>query len=314
MKILVTGATGFVGTKLCHKLFADNHEVIALTRSKVKALAHFSLPIAAITEQELSLEFINSLDGVINLKGENIAAKRWSQKQKNLIWSSRVDGTKNLVKLLNERKTNLKFFIQASAIGFYPINQTTALTEDLAAGNEYLSKLCNAWEKEAQQLEKTDRLVINRIGVVLGKEGGALAKLLPIFKLGGGGPIGNGKMKMSWIHVDDLVEIFFQEVNNVNYKGIFNAVSPEIITNTVFTKALAKAVGMPAIFPVPEFMLKLIFGEMSTIMLDGQIVDCQNLKKLNHQFLFPNIQNALDDIVKKRVSDKNGKKKTISST
>ncbi len=155
---------------------------------------------------------------------------------------------------------------------------------------------------------------MTRIGVVLGSEGGALAKLLPLFKLGAGGPIGNGQMLMSWIHVADLVEIFHKAVHSHEYKGVINATAPQVVSNKTFTKALASAVGMPALFPAPPFMLKLVFGEMSTIMLDGQHVECGTLKSLNHQFLFPEIGPALNDIVNLKVSDKTGKKKLISST
>jgi uncharacterized protein len=314
MKILVTGATGFVGTKLCHKLFEENHELFILSRNPTKAKEHFSLPFTFVSFNDLSLELINSLDGVINLMGENISAKRWSEKQKEVLWSSRIDGTKNLVSLLNKRDKKLKFFIQASAIGYYPVNLIAKITETTPLGEGFLSKLCAAWEKEAQALNQTERIVITRIGVVLGSEGGALAKLLPLFKLGAGGPLGSGQMLMSWIHVADLVELFIQAVKNPQYEGVINATAPQVVSNKTFTKALASAVGMPALFPAPPFMLKLVFGEMSTIMLDGQHIECAQLKSLNHKFLFPEINSALKDIVNFRLSDKSGKKKLISST
>jgi hypothetical protein len=170
------------------------------------------------------------------------------------------------------------------------------LDESSNHGKGFLSKVCEDWEKEALKITKTKRTLITRVGVVFGNTGGALEKLLPVFKLGGGGPIGNGKQVMSWIHVKDLVNIYIKAIENDQYSGVVNAVSPEVTTNKEFTKALAQAVGRLALFPVPPMMLKIIFGEMSSIILDSQNIKAKALNDLGHNFLYPNVFDALSEI------------------
>ena len=307
MNILITGGTGFVGGHLVKALIKQNHQVTILTRDASKYNQNKSLPVNYISwnpEKDLAPKnaFVNGqgekiVDVVINLMGENISNRRWSTAQKKKIFNSRILGTKNLVSAIEKYlPSNLDLFISTSAIGLYEANTDIELNEDGIMGKGFLPNVCQEWESATNTLSKTNRKLIARVGVVFGNNGGALQKLLPIFKLGGGGPIGNGKQVMSWIHVADLVNIFIKAISNENYKGVVNAVSPNAISNTEFTKAFARAVHRPAFFPVPPFMLRLIFGEMASIILDSQIVRPKALTSLGHQFLYPGIQEAMDEV------------------
>ena len=251
MKVLITGGTGFVGGYLVKKLIKAGHEVNIVTRNPKKYQKHNTLPIKYIgwdpEFEELPREATVSLKGekvdvVINLQGENISAKRWSQKQKDKIYNSRIHGTKNLVQGLERHLIEpLDLFISTSAVGIYPSNTDEELTEESAEANNFLAGVCKDWEKEATKLTKTKRTLITRVGVVFGNNGGALEKLMPIFKLGGGGPIGAGKQIMSWIHVKDLVNIYLKAMENENYSGTINAVGPNPVSNSIFTKAFGKS-------------------------------------------------------------------------
>lgn len=307
MKILITGATGFVGGHLIRELVKNNHSVKVLTRDASKYQTQNALPVEYFSwnpEAELPPKeaFIDKngnkdVDVAINLMGENISNRRWSTAQKKKIFNSRILGTNNLVSAINKYlQSPLELFISTSAIGLYEANTTETLNENGILGKGFLPNVCQEWEAAAQKIEKTKRLLITRVGVVFGNNGGALQKLLPIFKIGGGGPIGNGKQIMSWIHVKDLVNIYVKAIENEKYKGVVNAVSPNPISNAEFTKAFAKAVHRPAFFPVPPFMLRLIFGEMASIILDSQIVKPKALIDIEHRFLFPEIQDAMNEI------------------
>ena len=306
MKVLITGGTGFVGGYLVKKLIKAGHEVNIVTRNPKKYQKHNTLPVKYVgwdpEFEELPREATVSLKGekvnvVINLQGENISAKRWSQKQKDKIYNSRIHGTKNLVQGLERHLIEpLDLFISTSAVGIYPSNTDEELTEESTEANNFLAGVCKDWEKEANKLTKTKRTLITRVGVVFGNNGGALEKLMPIFKLGGGGPIGAGKQIMSWIHVKDLVNIYLKAMENENYSGTINAVGPSPVSNSIFTKAFGKAVQRPAFFPVPPFMLKIIFGEMSCIILDSQKVLPKKLNELGHEFLYPEIYSAMLEI------------------
>lgn len=307
MKLLITGATGFVGARLVRKLVKDGHEVSVLSRNRSNAIEKLGVPVDVYEWNPLSgpapQKAVDHAEVIINLMGENISAKRWSDKQKEKIYNSRVIGTENLVKSINQRSENLKAFISTSAVGIYPKNTSSELTEDSSIADDFLATVCKDWESSASKCEKTERLFIPRVGVVFGEEDGALAKLLPIFKIGGGGPIGSGKGIMSWIHVDDLVDIYYQASFDSKYKGVANAVSPNPVSNKDFTKCLGTAVGMPAFFPVPPFMLQLIFGEMASIILDSQTVIPEFLNGIGHEFKNPGIQEALNEITNKKKNE-----------
>ena len=218
------------------------------------------------------------VDAVINLMGENISTKRWTAQQKDKIFQSRVKGTANLVRSIQQYGQQVQSVISTSAIGIYPVNDNNELDEDSPkADSGFLPHVCNAWEKALSPLSPL-RTVIIRTGIVLGKKGGALKRLLPIFKMAGGGPIGRGKHFMSWIHVKDLAHLYTTAIENDMFSGIYNGVSPRYVTNQEFTKALSQSLGMPAVFPVPPFMLKILFGEMSTIMLNSQKIVSKRIR------------------------------------
>ena len=237
----------------------------------------------------------------MNLHGENIASKRWSQSQKYKITSSRVRGTENLVEAINRYNINLKSFVSSSAVGYYPSNNgETLINEETTAGVGFLSDVCKKWEAATDKLPPQMRKVILRISVVFGNGGGALARLAPIFKIGAGGNIGSGTAWMPWIHIEDLARLFIEAGINEQYQGVYNAVAPELIQNRDFTRALASSLGRPAIFPVPPIMLKIFFGEMSSVILDSQKITSTRLDKSGFKFEYGQIQRALNDLFKKR--------------
>lgn len=302
MKILLTGATGFVGTRLIEKLLTAGHELHILSRSthhqERPGVKFFHWPN---TSQRPPVESISGIDGVINLMGENIAAKRWTDEQKRILRASRVDSTLNLTALINEnRKEPLSFFISSSAVGIYPVNTNETLDESSRNGRNFLAQLCQDWESAALTIKNTKRSVIVRTAVVLESHGGALQKMLPPFKLGLGGPIGDGNHVMSWIHLDDLVAIFTKAVTDESMSGIYNGSAPHPVNNFDFTKALGNALHRPTLFPVPELALKLAFGEMSSVILDSQSIISKRLSEVNFQFAYPTIESALEKIFGKK--------------
>lgn len=305
MKVLVTGATGFVGTPLVRQLKSLGHNVVVLSRSPAKARAHFNGEVEAISAADgnghLSAADLAGVEAVINLMGENISGGRWSDERKQSIRDSRVIGTQRLVESFAKlNQSALKVFINASAVGIYPSNTGDVLTESSQNGSGFLADVCRDWEDQASRIKKSHpqvRLAIFRLGVVLGPDGGALAKMLLPFKMGVGGKIASGKQMMSWVHLDDLVNIFSASVTDERYNGIFNATAPAPVSNERFTKALGSALGRPTLFPVPAIALKVMFGEMSSIILDSQDVRPEHLKQIGHQFKYPEVEAALRDIV-----------------
>ena len=302
MRILLTGATGFVGTSLCKKLLSDGHELHILTRGKNDAVKKLhATRVHTFTWSDTSklppIESIQGIDGVINLIGENIAAKRWSDEQKKTLHTSRVEATENLASLIDQNLTRpLEFFISSSAVGIYPVNTDKIQNEDSSLGNNFLAKLCIDWEAAAHTLKQTKRLVIIRTAVVLEQGGGALKKMLPPFKMGVGGPIGNGDHFMSWIHLDDLVNLYATAATNPDYTGIFNGAAPHPINNFDFTKALGKALHRPTLIPVPVLPLKIAFGEMASVILDSQKIISKRLPEKGFVFKYETVEEAMNAI------------------
>ncbi len=302
MKVLVTGGTGFVGQRLVKRLYEQGHEAVIVTRDPQKARQKEQTPASFVgwdyKNEDFPKEGLEGIDAIVHLMGENISSKRWSDSQKEKIRSSRVLATQKLVEACEKYlESPLQCFISGSAIGYYPANTNESFTEEGKVGQGFLPEVCKDWEEEAKKLTKSKRLIISRTGVVLGPESGALNKLLPIFKLGAGGPIGSGSMIMSWIHVEDMVSAIIAFLEKDQFNGIYNMVAPNPASNKEFTKAIANAVKRPAIFPVPPFMLKVLFGEMSSIILDSQTVVPANLQKDGFQFKHPHIEEALEDLV-----------------
>ena len=300
MKVLITGGTGFIGKKLVEVLSKKEEiEISVLTRGSTKNFGkvnyyHWN------PENNIPGAALEGVDALINLMGENLSAKRWTDKQKKLLETSRVKNTGLLLQALKKTNHPCKIIISASAIGIYPKNTDRELNESTELDTDFLGDLCKNWEDQIKFFNECERKVIVRFGVVLGREGGALSKMLPIFKLGLGGKLGSGEQYMSWIHINDLVNILIEALFDKRYKGIFNGVAPNPVTNQEFTKQLAKALHRPAILPVPAFALKLLLGEMSSIVLDGSRVVPQNLKNLGFVFKYPIIDLALAEIFPNR--------------
>jgi uncharacterized protein (TIGR01777 family) len=300
MKVLVTGASGFVGRRVVAQLLQKNHEVVVATRSIAKAAVVLGSQCKYVMWTDMNelppAEAFVGVDAVINLMGENIGEKKWDEAQKKKIHDSRTIGTRNLVEAMKALPKKPRVLVNASAIGIYGARGEESLDENASTGNDFLATVCKDWEAEANKAKDLGvRVVVLRTGMVIGKNGGALKKMLPVFKIGLGGKLGSGKQYMSWIHVDDLAAMYVQAVEDNTMSGPFNAVSPYPATNEEFTKALGQRLHRPTIFPAPEFAIKKMLGEMSTIVLDGQKVVPAKFKERKFQFRSATLEKSLKD-------------------
>ena len=295
MKILVTGGTGFIGQALINALTPE-YDIVVLTRHPGNA--HRIMP--SVTPLG-SLEGISNLDefkAVINLAGEPIVGRRWTEKQKQELCRSRWDLTRQLTELIQASSNPPDVFISASAVGFYGVHDKTLLTENSAPNPDFAHRICAQWESLALQADsETTRVCIPRIGIVLGKQGGALAKMLPAFKLGLGGPIGQGEQGMSWIHLDDLIGLLIFMLSTQTAKGIYNATAPSPVSNREFSRTLGKVLHRPAFLPAPTFALKCLLGESAILLTEGQYVLPQKAKEEGFRFKFTQLEGALTDIL-----------------
>ena len=296
MKILVSGATGLVGRTLLPLLKANEYEVIALTRNP--DTAGVRLPIACQIIHWDPLSNISppglpeNIDAVIHLCGEGIADGRWTPKRKQEIYDSRVLSTRNLLNLFAQSPP--KVWISASAIGYYKSSSQSVLDESSPPDDGFLANVCKDWEAETFKADALGtRTLALRLGVILGQDAGVMAKLLPPFRVGLGGPLGHGDQWMSWIHVRDVAGLIVTALENPSYQGPINAVSPHPATNREFTNTLAEILKRPAVFTVPAFVLKFLFGEMSHLLLASQKVSAQKAKGLGYKFVYPKLKNAL---------------------
>lgn len=307
MKILVTGATGFVGRKLITQLAREGHSIVVLSRDALSAKQKLTIPVTAFSWDPPAgpppAEAFLGVQAVVHLAGEGIAEKRWSKTQKEKIYSSRITGTRNLMEAIARLPgTKPEMVIAASAIGFYGDRGDETLTEKSPTGSGFLADVCRDWEKAlfASPIPGV-RVAALRIGIVLGREGGMLKKVIPLFKTGLAGPLGNGRQYMSWIHVDDLVGLFVHALKTSSVEGPLNAVAPHPVTNAYFTSTLGKALSRPAFLPAPAFGLKIALGEMSTLLLGSQKVRADRAVDSGYRFQYERIDQALADICKKKV-------------
>lgn len=293
MTLTLTGATGFIGQPLCALLRDRGHALRLLGRS--------ATPPEGMAWNALSDPFpaaaLEGADAVIHLAGEPIA-QRWSPRAWHRIEATRIDSTRRLVKALASLENRPHTLICASATGIYGHRGDEVLTESSAPGADKVARLCVDWERAAKQAEQLGiRVVLIRTGIVLGRSGGALARMLPAFRLGLGGPLGDGRQWMPWIHRDDLVRLLAFALDHPSLAGPINGVSPEPVTNRTFTRTLGAQLHRPAFLPAPRLALRLAFGEMARLLTDSQRV--QPAAALNHGFTFdhPNLAAALADLL-----------------
>ena len=278
MKIAITGATGFIGKRFIELSTAQGHSFVALSRDNYKASA------------------MEGVDAIVHLAGEPVA-QRWSPEVKDRILRSRVEGTGNLVDAIGKLERKPKVLVCASAIGFYGARGDEVMVETSSPGTGFLPDVCVAWEAAADQAAQLGvRVVKLRIGMVLGRGGGALQTMETPFKLGVGGTLGSGKQWMSWIHLDDIVSLIQFAISTETMVGPVNATAPNPVRNADFTRLYAAALHRPAFFPVPEMALHLLYGEMSQVILSSQRILPAVAERMGFQFRYPDLALALKEI------------------
>ncbi|KAL2469326.1 Epimerase family protein SDR39U1-like protein [Forsythia ovata] len=301
MTVSITGATGFIGKRLVQKLHADNHRVRVLTRSRTKAQSIFpakNFPGIVIAEESEWRNCIQGSTAVVNLAGMPIST-RWSPEIKKEIKNSRIRVTSKVVDLINDSQDELrpKVLVSATAVGYYGTSETRVFDEQSPSGRDYLAEVCREWEATALKANGNVRLALIRIGVVLGKDGGALAKMIPLFNMFAGGPLGSGKQWFSWIHVDDLVNLIYEALSNPTYNGVINGTAPNPVRLSEMCDQLGSVLGRPSWLPVPDIALKAVLGEGACVVLEGQKVLPTRAKELGFPFKYPYVKDALKTIV-----------------
>ncbi|MBD2104621.1 TIGR01777 family oxidoreductase [Leptolyngbya sp. FACHB-261] len=305
MKVAVTGGTGLVGSRLVERLQQQGHQVLLLVRNPERARQLFpsskfaNLEIITYTpkaggEWQRSLD---GCDGVVNLAGEPLFGARWTAESKREILESRQLGTQRLVEAIAQAQRKPQVLVSTSAIGHYGTSETATFDETSAPGADFLAGVCKAWEAEAQKVTESGvRLVILRMGIVLAP-GGALAQMVPPFKLGVGGPIGSGRQWFSWVHREDAVSLILYALTNSKVSGVLNATAPEPVRMVELCDALGKAVNRPSWLPVPNFALELLLGDAAQIVLEGQRVLPKQTQAVGFQYQYPEINGALQQVV-----------------
>ncbi|MEM9092067.1 MAG: TIGR01777 family oxidoreductase [Cyanobacteria bacterium P01_F01_bin.53] len=305
MKIAVTGATGFVGSRLVERLVAEGHDVKVLTRSVEKARKVFSAPkykhltfVAYTPTASGSWQSeISGCDGVINLAGEPIS-ERWSAERKKRIVSSREGGTEKLVEAITNAEQKPSVLVSGSAIGFYGTSENAEFFETSEpVENDFLSQVCQGWEAAANKAKDVGvRVTIIRTGIVLG-DGGAVAKMLPPFKLYAGGPIGSGQQWFSWIHIDDLVSLFIKALVDPSMQGVYNGTAPTPLRMKDFCQTLGNVLDRPSWLPVPDFAIEALLGDGAVVVLKGQKVLPERTQASGFSFEYDDAEEAIRNIV-----------------
>jgi uncharacterized protein (TIGR01777 family) len=298
--ILITGGTGLIGKALTKTLTNEGHSVRILSRTP-HADARVPEFYWNVEKQEIDEKAFDGVNHIVHLAGIGVADKRWTEQRKKEIIDSRVDSMKLITDTVKEKHIRLRSFVGASAIGIYGMaTSEKAFTENDRGPEDFLWKTCELWERSYDEITTlSDKTSILRIGVVLAKNGGALKRLLPLFKAGIGSAIGSGKQYMPWIHIDDMVAVIMKALFDPGFKGIFNAVATEHITNYYFSKTLATVLSKPFFMPaVPAFAMKLLYGEMASVLLEGSRASNKKLLETGFTFSYPELEKALKEIVR----------------
>lgn len=300
MKILITGGNGLIGRALAENLARDGHEVIILSR---RSLPAESLP-RGVTPQQWDGrtaqgwgELAEGADAIVNLAGENLSAGRWTAKRKRVIVESRINAGTAVAQAVQQAADKPRALIQSSAVGYYGPSDGRWIGEETAAAHDFMGRVCQDWEASTETVEALGvRRVVVRSGVVLSTKGGALPRMLLPFKFFAGGPLGSGQQWLSWVHLEDEVRALRFLIENQEARGAFN-ISAQPLTNRQFASAIGKVMHRPAFIPVPAFIIRLIFGEMSTVVLDGQRVSAKRLTEHGFEFRYPEAEMALRDLL-----------------
>ncbi|MBW4663649.1 MAG: TIGR01777 family oxidoreductase [Chroococcus sp. CMT-3BRIN-NPC107] len=304
MKVAITGATGFVGSRLVERLHYLGHHLLVLTRNVTMAQKTFSsskfpnVEIVAYTPDSSGWQqAISGCDGVVNLAGEPIADGRWTAERKQEILQSRKVGTQKIVEAITHANPKPQVLVNASAIGYYGTSENAIFDETSAAGSDFLAQVCLDWEAEAQKVVNAEvRLVIIRLGIVLGK-GGALDKMVTPFKLFAGGPIGTGKQWFSWIHRDDLVNLIIQALTRPDITGVLNGTAPNPVRMNELSQTMGQVMNRPSWLPVPGIAIEALLGDGAIVVLEGQQVIPKRPLDYSFDYQYPMLTEALKDIL-----------------
>ncbi len=303
MRVTVTGATGLIGSRVVDELLARGDEVTVLTRSPESARDRLAAGVRAVAwdpESEIApAAALDGCDGVVHLAGENVA-QRWTKAAKQRILASRERGTRNLVAGIAAASPRPGVLVSSSAVGYYGPHGDELLDEETPPGDDFLAEVVKVWEREADAVTRLGvRLVKLRTGVVLDSSGGALAKMLPFFKAGIGGPVAGGRQYMPWLHVDDVAGMILRALDDEAWTGPVNAATPDPVTNAALSKALGRALGRPALAPVPALAVQLLYGEMAEMVTKGQRVIPRRALELGYEFRHPDLDEALHDTLRR---------------
>ena len=307
MKVAVTGATGFVGSRLVDRLQQEGHEVLVLSRDADRAKRVF--PTAAFSKVEVIAcsplqsgdwqQRISGCDGVVNLAGAPIAENRWTPERKREILESRTLGTQRIVEAIAQANPKPSVLVNSSAIGYYGTSETATFEETSPPGKDFLAQVCVDWEAEAEKVKVSGtRLVILRTGIVLGM-GGAIAKMLIPFRLFAGGPLGKGRQWFSWIHREDLVNLILAALTQPEMTGVYNATAPNPVRMGELCQTMGQLLNRPSWLPVPDFALEALLGEAAKVVLEGQEVLPKRTQASGFQYQYPLIKQALEEILSK---------------
>jgi uncharacterized protein len=333
MRVFITGAAGLIGRNLVRALLARGDSVVAISRdvSRARGVLGEGVEVIQGNPRDVGdwIQAVNGCDAVVNLAGEPVAGRRWNERIKQEIMASRVETTRNVVRAIQESEQPPQVFISTSAAGFYgDVEWSTPVDESHPAGSGFLAELCQKWEAAArlnnQDAKHTDgvansfasmtpsspmrmnslpqlvRTIILRISIVLDPIGGALEKMLPPFRLGLGGPMGSGQQPLPWIHIEDMVGMILWGIDNPVVEGVLNACAPETVTQRDFARTLGRVLHRPAFFPVPAFVLRLLFGEGASVLLTGQRMVPKRAGELGYDFKHTGLEGALGDLLRNR--------------